>query len=386
MKIGIIGAGRLGLTFALLCEKNGYDVIVSDVREDYVFNLNQKICITNEPLIQSMLLDSKNFSATTNNLDVIREADMIFTFVATPSTLDGNYDTTKVFEVVSDFYTANTLEIPLYSKKLIIGCTTNPGDTSQVQQRLNMFNIQVAYNPEFIAQGEIVKGLEQSDIVLIGTDYQELSNELVQIYNKIQTTPVNAYVMSPKAAELTKIGINCFLTTKISYANMMGDIMVKSGLENEIDLVLAAVGGDTRVGKKYMKYGFGFGGPCLPRDNRALGHYAKNIGMELNLPLTVDNFNKEHAKFLKEHYIQKNPDKTVPFVMNYITYKRGTDILEESQQFQLCVDLLTEGYTVNVIEIDEIAKKLNELSESYNHRLKFFKPGTNPSGYKINLQ
>jgi len=386
MKIGIIGAGRLGLTFALLCEKNGYDVIVSDVREDYVFNLNQKICITNEPLIQSMLLDSKNFSATTNNLDVIREADMIFTFVATPSTLDGNYDTTKVFEVVSDFYTANTLEIPLYSKKLIIGCTTNPGDTSQVQQRLNMFNIQVAYNPEFIAQGEIVKGLEQSDIVLIGTDYQELSNELVQIYNKIQTTPVNAYVMSPKAAELTKIGINCFLTTKISYANMMGDIMVKSGLENEIDLVLAAVGGDTRVGKKYMKYGFGFGGPCLPRDNRALGHYAKNIGMELNLPLTVDNFNKEHAKFLKEHYIQKNPDKTVPFVMNYITYKKGTDILEESQQFQLCVDLLTEGYTVNVIEIDEIAKKLNELSESYNHRLKFFKPGTNPSGYKINLQ
>jgi UDPglucose 6-dehydrogenase len=386
MKIGIIGAGRLGLTFALLCEKNGYDVIVSDVREDYVFNLNQKICITNEPLIQSMLLDSKNFSATTKNLDVIREADMIFTFVATPSTLDGNYDTTKVFEVVSDFYTANTLEIPLYSKKLIIGCTTNPGDTSQVQQRLNMFNIQVAYNPEFIAQGEIVKGLEQSDIVLIGTDYQELSNELVQIYNKIQTTPVNAYVMSPKAAELTKIGINCFLTTKISYANMMGDIMVKSGLENEIDLVLAAVGGDTRVGKKYMKYGFGFGGPCLPRDNRALGHYAKNIGMELNLPLTVDNFNKEHAKFLKEHYIQKNPDRTVPFVMNYITYKRGTDILEESQQFQLCVDLLTEGYTVNVIEIDEIAKKLNDLSESYNHRLKFFKPGTNPSGYKINLQ
>ena len=99
MKIGIIGAGRLGLTFALLCEKNGYDVIVSDVREDYVFNLNQKICLTNEPLIQSMLLEVKNFSATTNNIDIIQNSDMIFTFVATPSTLNGNYDTTKVFEV-----------------------------------------------------------------------------------------------------------------------------------------------------------------------------------------------------------------------------------------------------------------------------------------------
>jgi len=386
MKIGIIGAGRLGLTFALLCEKNGYDVIVSDIREDYVFNLNQKICITNEPLIQSMLLDTTKFSATTNNIEVIKNSDLIFIFVSTPSTLVGDYDTTKVFDVVSDFYSANSQDIQLYGKKVIVGCTTNPGDTEQVQQRLNMFNVQVAYNPEFIAQGEIVKGLEQSDIVLIGTEYTELGDDLIDIYNKIQTTTVNAYVMSPKAAELTKIGINCFLTTKISYANMMGNIMIKSGLENEISMVLSAIGGDTRVGKKYMNYGFGFGGPCLPRDNRALGHYAKNLGMELNLPLTVDNFNKEHANFLKEYYIGKNPDKTVPFVMNYITYKKGTDITEESQQFQLCIDLLDEGYMLNVIEIDSVSKELNSLSESYNGRLKFFKVGTNPEGYKINLQ
>jgi nucleotide sugar dehydrogenase len=385
MKIGIIGAGRLGLTFALLCEKNGYEVIVSDVREDYVFNLNQKICLTNEPLIQSMLLDSKNFSATTKNIDVIENSDVIFTFVATPSTLDGNYDTTRVFEVVADFYTASSLNIPLYEKKFIVGCTTNPGDVEQIQTRLNMFNIQVAYNPEFIAQGEIVKGLEQSDIVLIGTEYTELSNQLIEIYNKIQTTPVNAYVMSPKAAEITKIGINCFLTTKISYANMMGQIMIKAGIQSEIDMVLSAIGGDSRVGKKYLKYGFGFGGPCLPRDNRALGHFANNLGMELNLPLTVDNFNKEHANFIKDYYIQKNPDKMVPFVMDYITYKKGTDIIEESQQFQLCVDLLNEGYTLHVIEIDAITNKLQQMSESYNNRLKFFKPGTNPQGYKITL-
>ena len=385
MKIGIIGAGRLGLTFALLCEKNGYDVIVSDVREDYVYNLNQRICITNEPMVQSMLLDAVNFSATTNNIDIIEQSDIIFTFVATPSTIDGNYDTKRVFEVVADFYTASSKNIPLYDKKFVVGCTTNPGDVEQIQTRLNMFNVQVAYNPEFIAQGEIVKGLEQSDIVLIGTDYTELSNQLIDIYNKIQTTPVNAYVMSPKAAEITKIGINCFLTTKISYANMMGDIMTKAGVEKEIDMVLSAIGGDSRVGKKYLKYGFGFGGPCLPRDNRALGHFAAGLGMELNLPLTVDNFNKEHANFIKNYFIQKNPDKSVPFVMDYITYKKGTDILEESQQFQLCVDLLNEGYTLHVIEIDVIANKLGQMSESYDNRLKFFKPGTNPNGYHIKL-
>lgn len=386
MKIGVIGAGRLGLTFALLCEKAGYEIIVSDKREDYVYNLNHGICNTNEPLIQQMLFEVTKFSATTSNVEIIENSDIIFTFVATPSTIDGNYDTTAVFEVANDFFEASRLDIPVFNKKFIVGCTTNPGDVEQIQNKLSMFSIQVAYNPEFIAQGEIVKGLEQSDIVLIGTEYQELANELIQIYNKIQTTTVNAHVMSPKAAEITKIGINCFLTTKISYANMMGDILMKSNLSNEIDSVLNAVGGDSRVGKKYMKYGFGFGGPCLPRDNRALGHYANDLGLKLNLPLTVDEFNKEHAEFIKNFYISQNPDKSIPFVMNYVTYKRGTDILEESQQFKLCLDLLEEGYYVNVIEIDPVIKQLSDLSEKYNNRLKFYKPGTTPEGYQINLQ
>jgi UDPglucose 6-dehydrogenase len=386
MKIGVIGAGRLGLTFALLCEKAGYSVVVSDKREDYVYNLNQRICNTNEPLIQKMLFDVYNFSATTSNVEIIENCDIIFTFVATPSTTDGSYDTSAVFEVVNDFFEASRLEIPIFNKKFIVGCTTNPGDVEQIQNKLSMFSIQVAYNPEFIAQGEIVKGLEESDIVLIGTDYQELASNLIQIYTKLQTTPVNAHVMSCKAAEITKIGINCFLTTKISYANMMGDILSKSNLGNEIDSVLSAIGGDSRVGKKYMKYGFGFGGPCLPRDNRALGHYAKELGMELNLPLTVDEFNKEHASFLKNLFMKQNPDKTIPFVMNYITYKRGTDILEESQQFKLCLDLLEEGYYLNVIEIDAVSKQLSDLSEEHGGRLKFYKPGTTPEGFVINLQ
>jgi nucleotide sugar dehydrogenase len=386
MKIGVIGAGRLGITFALLCEKAGYEVIVSDKRDDYVYNLNHGICDTNEPLIQKMLFEVNNFSATTSNIEIIENSDIIFTFVSTPSTTDGSYDTSAVFEVVNDFFEASKLEISVFNKKFIVGCTTNPGDVEQIQNKLSMFGIQVAYNPEFIAQGEIVKGLEQSDIVLIGTEYQELSNELIQIYDRIQTTPVHAHVMSPKAAEITKIGINCFLTTKISYANMMGDILTKSNLGNEIDSVLNAVGGDSRVGKKYMKYGFGFGGPCLPRDNRALGHYANELGLKLNLPLTVDEFNKEHADFLKNFFINQNPDKSIPFVMNYITYKRGSDILEESQQFKLCLDLLDEGYYVNVIEIDPVIKQLSDLSEQYNNRLKFYKPGTTPEGFVINLQ
>jgi len=100
MKLGLINVNEIGLSFGLLCEKKGHEVLVSNSNDDYVFNLNQNICITNEPLIQSMLFDTTKFSATTSNAEVIKNSDIIFIFSPTPSNIDGNYDTTKVFDVV----------------------------------------------------------------------------------------------------------------------------------------------------------------------------------------------------------------------------------------------------------------------------------------------
>lgn len=385
MIIGVIGGNEIGLSFSLLCEKHGYKVIFSDSDEDFIYNLNQKICITNEPMVQSMLLDSINFSATTDNLELMKNSDMIFTFVPTPQSIEGNFDTKNVFDVISNFYSLSSLNIPLHEKKFIVCSTTNPGDVGQIQTRLYPYNIQVAYVSEFTSKGDIVKGFQQSDVLLIGTEYQELSNELVGIYTKIQTSPLNAYIMSIKSAEITKIAINSLIATKITYANMLGELMINSGVEDEINMVLTAVCGDSKIDKKYLKYGFGFGGPSIPKDNRVFGNYLNSVGINFNLPQTIDDFNKKHSTFLKDYFIQKNPDKSIPFVMDGISHKKGFDIMEESQQFQLCIDLLDEGYNLYVIETNEIIKKLISLSDSYNNRLKFFKPGTIPQGYKINL-
>ena len=385
MKLGLIGVDEIGLSFGLLCEKKGYEVLVSNNNEDYVFNLNQKICITNEPLIQSMLFNTNKFSATTNNTDVIKNSDIIFIFSPTPSNIDGNYDTAKVFDVISEFYTLSSQDVQLYNKKVVICSTTNPGEVDQIQQRLNMFNIQVAYNPFFTNEGDIVKDIENHEMVLIGTEYQELTNELIQLHTKVKKILVNAYTMSSKAAEITKIGINSFLSAKISYANMLGEIITKSGIENEVNMVLTAIGGDSGIGKKHMNYGFGFGGPTINGDNKALKHFAESVEVNTDLISCINTFNQSHILFIKEHYSQKNPTKEIPFVMNHITYKKGSNIVEESQQFQLCIELLNDGYSVNVIEIPEVANKLNTLSESYNGRLKFYKPGTNPEGILINL-
>jgi nucleotide sugar dehydrogenase len=367
MKIGLIGAGRLGICFALLLEKAGYDVLVSDIRENYVHDLNKKMIVTNEPLVQELLSSSKNLSATISNKEVIKECDIIYTLVATPSLPSGDYDVSAVWQVVQDF---QDCDFPVNGKSFVVGCTTNPGDCDNFQSQLNAYGVDVFYNPEFIAQGSIVKDLENADMVLIGGAGKHLS-DLKEIYSKIQVTEPSIQSMGTTAAELVKLAVNCFLTTKISYANMVGEVMTLAGLEDEIGAVLSAIGSDTRVGSKYLKYGYGFGGPCLPRDNRSFAAYAKKLGLQYNLGATTDDFNNEHAKFLKNYFIEKN-NRNLPFAFHYISYKDGTDILTESQQYRLCLDLLEEGYKVYVSDNQVIVDQVSDyLEETYGDRICF---------------
>ena len=214
---------------------------------------------------------------------------------------------------------------------------------------------------------------------------QDLSNELINIHTKIKKVTANAYVMSFKASEIVRVGINSFLCSKINQANMIGQIAIKSGIESEIGMILTAIGGVDGIGKKHMSYGFGYGGPSINSDNKAIKHYSESIGVETKLFDSIDDFNKSQLNFIKNYYTQQNPNKELPFVFNHITYKKNIPVLEESQQFKLCVDLLDEGYSVNVIEKPEIMTKLNSLSEKYNGRLRFYKPGTKPEGIVINL-
>lgn len=367
MKIGVIGAGRLGICFALLCERAGYDVVVSDIREDYVNDLNAKKISTNEPEVEDLLRISKNFRATTNNKEVIEECDLIYTLVSTPSLDDGSYDVSSVWKVVED------LKNITKKKYFVVGCTTNPGDCDSFQKYLPR-NIHVMYNPEFIAQGSIISDLKKADMVLLGID-QEVENNVVEdikiLYKKIQTSRAVVCTMSTKSAEITKIAVNCFLTTKISYANMLGDVLQKSGCGDEITSVLGAIGCDSRIGKRYLNYGLGYGGPCLPRDNRAFAHFAKKVGLEYNLGYVTDGFNNEHSLTVADYWENVNKERK-PFFFEYISYKKGTDIITESQQYRLCLDLLDRGFKVYIQNDRRVTSQVSDyLNEKYGDRVRF---------------
>ena len=367
MKIGVIGAGRLGICFALLCERAGYDVLVSDIREDYVNDLNAKKISTNEPEVEDLLRISKNFRATTNNKEVIEECDLIYTLVATPSLEDGSYDVSAVWDVVED------LKDVTKKKYFVVGCTTNPGDCDAFQKYLPR-NVHVMYNPEFIAQGSIISDLKQADMVLLGVDptlEDHVVKDIKTLYQKIQTTRAIVSVMSPKSAEITKIAVNCFLTTKISYANMLGDVLHKSGCGDETTAVLRAIGTDSRIGGKYLNYGLGYGGPCLPRDNRAFAHFAQKVGLEYNLGYVTDGFNNEHAQTVADYWEEMNKDRK-PFYFEYISFKKGTDIITESQQYRLCLDLLDRGFKVYIQNDRRVSSQVSEyLDEKYGDQVRF---------------
>ena len=382
MKIGLIGAGRLGLCLALLIEDTGYDVLASDIRPDYVNDLNEKKYSGSEPNVNYYLEKANNIHFTTDNIRVISECDIIFTLVATPSLEDGSYDVSAVWKVVEDFKTA-AKETEVFNKSLVIGCTTNPGDCDQIYEELSLnpdtFGVNVFYNPEFIAQGTIIKDLQNADTVLIcGENYineHEHVTTLKKIYKQIQfgyNFNPSIHYMSAKAGEIVKIAINTFLTTKISYANTIGQVLALSDLDDEIDSVLEAIGNDSRIGKKYLKFGFGFGGPCFPRDNRAFASYANQVGVEFNIGQTTDDFNDEHAKFLFTYFTKKNKNN-LPFVFPSVAYKKGTDIIEESQQYRLCLDLLDAGHKVHVLD--------DSLKDICDDRILYSKP----TGYFFNI-
>ena len=348
MKIGLIGAGRLGICLALLIEQEGYHVIASDVREDYINDLQNKKIDSTEPQVQELLEHSINLEFTTDNRKVIRESDVIFTLVQTPSLEDGSYDVSAVWKVVEDIKQEMS-SIANYPKSFVVGCTTNPGDCDQFKDALPE-SVDVYYNPEFIAQGSIVDDLRHADMVLLGGKGQH-SGALEMMYYQIQNgfKVANVHTMSTRAAELTKIAVNCYLTTKITYANQVGQVMIRDGMEDEVKTVLKAIGGDSRIGTKYLNYGFGFGGPCFPRDNRAFAAYASKAGVETPLGATTDKFNDEHTEFLKEYFINKNKDNRA-YVFHYLTYKDGVDILTESRPYDLALSLLDAGYEVYCLD------------------------------------
>lgn len=356
-KLAVIGVGKLGLCLALLLEKVGYEVRGMDSRPNYVAQLNARTWQSSEPGLNELLKASPGLKVMDSVPELMAwQPQMVFIVVATPSLPDGGYDHGHVDEVLDQIAAMGPASSPT---DLVIVCTTMPGYTDQAAAKIAHLDYRLSYNPEFIAQGSILHDLQQPDQVLIGEANAAAGNQIQQVWERLVIrTPVYCR-MRPISAEITKIATNCFLTTKISFANSIGDLATQVGAEPQ--KILAAIGADSRIGNKYLQYGFGYGGPCFPRDNRALAKFGDEVGYEMLISKATDEVNGRHlyfqyAQYLADYY----PGETIVF--EGVTYKKGTDILEESQQLRLAVSLAEVGYKVLIRESQSV---VNTLEKEY---------------------
>jgi nucleotide sugar dehydrogenase len=243
------------------------------------------------------------------------------------------------------------------TKNLVICSNVNPGYSDAVAEKISKLNWTVSYNPECIAQGTILHNQANPDVVVIGEASESIGNKLETIYRNITINSFELCRMSRVEAELSKMSLNCYLTVKISFANFVGDLAKKLG--GSPDKILNAVGKDTRIGNKYFNYGFGYGGPCFPRDNRALVYTANENGMEAILSEAADISNRRHLLFQVQEFSSDRP-KCDPVVFTSVTYKEGVTIIEESQQLAFAHELAKRGYDVVIEEGPEVIEKVKK--------------------------
>ena len=370
--LGIIGVGKLGICYAIILAKAGYKVFIYDINKNILDNIKNNTYNYNEPGLNDLITNFKSNIILIYNLnDIFNNCNIIFTYIQTPSLDNGLYNHDYINTFIDETLKFNNKE----NKIIIINSTVIPEFCNTIKDKLKSNNFSLCYNPSFIAQGSIINNIINPDIILIGLDndnydndndndnYNDNYNRIVNIYNKILiNNDKNKYKkMNLLEAEITKLSINCFITTKITYANMIGDYLINKNCNP--DIVLNAIGSDSRIGNKYFNYGFGYGGPCLPRDNKALYEYGKLNNYNFNICNINDLNNSSHLLFQFEYL--KNSNKPIEF--KYITYKDTSDILEQSQKLELAILLANNKNKVIIYERPYIIKflkdKYNDLFE-----------------------
>ncbi len=353
--LSVIGLGKLGSPMAAVFAQKGYNVIGLDINPAFVDQINSGIAPVNEPQLQECINASNGrLRATTDYQEAIINTDVTFVILPTPSQTDGFFSNDLLVEAAHEIGSA--LKQKNRYHLVVITSTTMPGSTGgilketleqasgkQVGQTLGL-----CYSPEFIALGSVIHDMLHPDFVLIGESDKTAGDILQAIYlNCCNNTPIIKR-MSFANAELTKISVNTFVTTKISYANMVAEFCDHID-ETDAEVVLDAVGSDSRIGQKYLKGAIGYGGPCFPRDNKAFSALGKAIGSQYELAEATDKINDYQVIRLVKKVIQLTPAKSGVAILG-LAYKPDTEIIEESQAVLVAGKLADSGYQVRLFD------------------------------------
>jgi UDPglucose 6-dehydrogenase len=353
--ISIIGLGKLGACMAAAYADKGFKVIGVDLNQNYVDAINNNEPPVTEPQLAEYLKQGKtNLTATTDTVAAVNKSEITFIIVPTPSDANGEFSTMYAEK------TCEKIGEALKRKKgyhlVVLTSTVLPGASqNKIIPVLEKFSgkkcgydFGYCYNPEFIAIGTVIKNLLNPDFFLIGEFNKKSGKILTEFYSKACDNNAPLELMSIPSAELTKISVNAYVTTKITFANMIAEIAEKiPGADAEE--VLRAMGKDKRIGSNYLKIGLGFGGPCFPRDNVAFTRMAQNLNCDAPISKTTHDYNEKMVDRIAKIIIANaKPGQTIGFLG--IAYKNDTPVVEESHALKIAKKLIDLKYKILVHE------------------------------------
>lgn len=356
--LSMIGQGKLGCPIAAALATRGFIVTGVDNDPQRVNLINQHQPPIHEPgLLELLQQAGSNFHATTDLESAVRQTQVTMILVPTPSSADGGFALDSVLAV------CEKVGLALRNKAgyhlVVITSTVMPGATQgPIRQCLESAsgrvvgqNLGLCYSPEFVAIGSVIRDFLHPDMLLIGQSDDHAGDLLEAIGRQAALTQPSVSRMNFVNAELAKIAVNTFVTTKITFANMLGSVC-QNLPGADVDVVTQAVGMDSRIGRKYLKAAVGYGGPCFPRDNLALAALAKKTGGQSDLAQAVDAANRKHVIHLADQICAQVQAMDVGLCAKLtigvlgLSYKPDTDVIEESQGIALVKELHWRGLPV----------------------------------------
>ena len=369
MNIAIVGTGYVGLVSGACFADTGASVTCVDVDAKKIERLLQGDIPIYEPGLDEVVL--KNVKAgrlkfTTSLAEVLNDQEIVFSAVGTPPDEDGSADLKYVLQV------AKTIGENLNKYLVVVTKSTVPVGTADkvrqtIQQALDSRGIDVTFdvasNPEFLKEGSAIKDFMSPDRVVVGVESERAKKLLTRLYKPFLINNFRVIFMDIPSAEMTKYAANSMLATRISFMNDIANLCEKVGAD--VNMVRQGIGSDTRIGRKFLYAGCGYGGSCFPKDVKALIKTADTHGYSMEVLKAVERVNERQKAILFEklqnaYAGQSLQGKTI--ALWGLSFKPETDDMRESTALVMIDHLLRSGCTIRVydpVAMDECRRRMD---------------------------
>ena len=356
MKIAIVGTGYVGLVTGTCFAEIGVDVTCVDTNSEKIESLKKGVIPIYENGLEEMVLrnmKAKRLKFTTSLESCLDDVEVVFSSVGTPPDEDGSADLKYVLEV------ARTIGRNMKQYKLVVTKSTVPVGTAGkvravIQEELDKrgvnIHFDVASNPEFLKEGNAISDFMSPDRVVVGVESERAQKLMSKLYKPFLLNNFRVIFMDIPSAEMTKYAANSMLATRISFMNDIANLCEIVGAD--VNMVRSGIGSDTRIGRKFLYPGIGYGGSCFPKDVKALIKTAEQNGYKMRVLSAVEEVNEQQKSVLFEKLVKHfNGDlkgKTV--ALWGLAFKPETDDMREAPALILIDKLLKAGCQVRAYD------------------------------------